>query len=230
MLDALITINNTINDYLEQLCQAYYDKLTTNSDNWKEVTLADFGDVVGGATPSKSHSDYYTHYSGIPWITPKDLSDGACKFISRGSIDITQAGYNSCSVKIMPKGTILYSSRAPIGYIAISRNEVTTNQGFKSIVPKEPNHLAYLYYYLKLNSELIHGLASGSTFLEISGSAMKSVPVPKPDEDLLSRFGNFCIRIFKYQEILEQEEKMLEKLRNTLLSRLMNQDVGFTDK
>ena len=203
--------------------------MTTNSDDWKEVTLADFGDVVGGATPSKSHSEYYTNH-GISWITPKDLSDNTRKFISRGGIDITQSGYDSCSVKTMPRGTILYSSRAPIGYIAITKNEITTNQGFKSIVPKNPNHLAYLYYFLKSNSELIQGLASGSTFLEISGSSMKSVPIPRPGDDLLNSFGNYCTRIFEFQEMLEQEIKTLEEVRDLLLRHLMKQDVYSEDK
>ena len=197
--------------------------MTTYFEDWKEVTLADFGNVVGGATPSKTHSEYYTNH-GIPWITPKDLSDNKRKFISKGGIDITQSGYDSCSVKSIPRGTIVYSSRAPIGYIAITKNEMTTNQGFKSIVPKNPNHLAYLYYYLKSNSELIQGLASGSTFLEISGSSMKSVPIPRPDEDLLAVFGNNCTRIFEYQEMLEQEIKTLEEVRDLLLRHLINQD------
>ena len=212
-----------INDYLEQLCQTYYDNFMTYSDNWDEVTLDNFGDIVGGATPSKSQSEYYTN-EGIPWITPKDLSDNTFKFVSRGSVDITQSGYDSCSVKIIPKGTILYSSRAPIGYIAITKNEVTTNQGFKSIVPKKPSYLAYLYYYLKSNSELIEGLASGSTFLEISGSSMKSVPIPQPDDDLLDQFSKYCTQIFGYQELLEHEIKTLGEVRDLLLSQIMNKD------
>ena len=139
-----------------------------------------------------------------------------------------QSGYDSCSVKTMPRGTILYSSRAPIGYIAITKNEITTNQGFKSIVPKNPNHLAYLYYFLKSNSELIQGLASGSTFLEISGSSMKSVPIPRPGDDLLNSFGNYCTQIFEFQEMLEQEIKTLEEVRDLLLRHLMKQDVYIT--
>ena len=208
------------NDYLEQLCEALYDEMMSNSVFCSTTTLHDYGKIVGGATPSKSESKYYTEF-GIPWITPKDLSENRSKFVSRGNIDITKSGYNSSSVQLLPKGSILYSSRAPIGYIAISKNEITTNQGFKSVVPNKPEYLAFLYYYLKLNYDLIQGLASGSTFLEISSSSMKSIPIPKIDENLMVQFGQHCNQIFAYQEILEDEVHRLYEIKVGLLQELL---------
>lgn len=97
----------------------------------------------------------------------------------------------------MPAGTILFSSRAPIGYIAIAQNEVTTNQGFKSVIPNENISTAYMYFLLKNLLPTIEGMASGSTFKEISGAAMKSVPTVMPDADIIRLFSSFCELVFK---------------------------------
>ena len=97
---------------------------------WKVGKLGDLGEIVGGSTPSKSKPEYYTTH-GIAWLTPKDLSTSKAKFTSRGEIDITDEGYKSTSTKLMPRGSVLFSSRAPIGYLTIAKNEICTNQGFK---------------------------------------------------------------------------------------------------
>lgn len=193
-------------------------------EEWKVGKLSDIGTIVGGSTPSKVKQGYYTN-NGIAWITPKDLSNDKSKFISHGEIDITELGFENSSAIKMPKGTVLYSSRAPIGYIAISKNEVTTNQGFKSVVPNENIGNAYIYYFLKSNFELIDNMASGSTFKEISGTAMKNVPVLIPDDKTVSNFQTFCNSIFEQQEVLEEENKKLSNLRDTLLPKLMNGEI-----
>ena len=219
-----------INENLEQQCYAFYhEKFVANAKtDWTEGTVADFGNVVGGSTPSKAKSEYYTE-RGIAWITPKDLSNDKSKFISRGDIDITALGFKNSSASIMPKGTVLFSSRAPIGYIAIANNEVTTNQGFKSIVPEEPFSTAYIYFFLKDNIETIENMASGSTFKEISGSAMKTVPAFLPDKETLHLFNEFCKPIFEQQELLEIENRTLASLRDSLLPKLMSGEIGVSD-
>ncbi|CDF30119.1 putative uncharacterized protein [Methanoculleus sp. CAG:1088] len=214
-----------INANLEGLCQLKYAELFDNVlQDCEDVTLSFYGDVVGGSTPSKSMSSYYTD-KGIAWLTPKDLSENKSKFISRGNIDITDSGFSNSSTKLMPKGTILYTSRAPIGYIAIAKNEITTNQGFKSIVPNKDCYRSFIYYYLKNNFDLINGLASGSTFMEISGSSMKTVPIPKIPLDAAIDFESFCKDIFDYQEQLESEIEQLTKVRNYLLPKLMSGEI-----
>ena len=225
-LDEKIEVNQKINENLEQQAQLLFlDTFIKNiSSEWKNGNVSDLGTVVGGATPSKAKSEYYTE-NGIAWITPKDLSLDKSKFISKGQIDITEIGFKSCSVKIMPKGTVLFSSRAPIGYIAISSNEVTTNQGFKSIIPHEHIGTPYVYFFLKHNLNLIENMASGSTFKEISGSIMKNIPAIIPDEESLSKFNDFCNPIFKKQEDLEHENSILSKIRDTLLPKLMNGEI-----
>ena len=198
LLDEKIQLKNRINENLEQQAQAYLDELfAVNADpNWSECTLSDIGSVVAGGTPSKSKPEYYAD-QGIAWITPKDLSVNKSKFISHGENDISELGFSKSSAAKMPAGTILFSSRAPIGYIAIAQNEVTTNQGFKSVIPNENISTAYMYFLLKNLLPTIEGMASGSTFKEISGAAMKSVPTVMPDADIIRLFSSFCEPVFK---------------------------------
>ena len=198
LLDEKIQLNNRINENLEQQAQAYFDELfVVNADpNWSECTLSDIGSVVAGGTPSKSKPEYYAD-QGIAWITPKDLSVNKSKFISHGENDISELGFSKSSAAKMPVGTILFSSRAPIGYIAIAQNEVTTNQGFKSVILNENISTAYMYFLLKNLLPTIEGMASGSTFKEISGATMKSVPTVMPDADIIRLFSSFCEPVFK---------------------------------
>ena len=147
--------------------------------DWKECTLSDLGTVVGGATPStKDPSNYES--GTIAWITPKDLSTHTERFISYGERNITEKGLKSCSAQIMPKNSVLFTSRAPIGYVAIASNECCTNQGFKSIVPNENTDFMFLYYLLKFNKDNIENMGSGTTFKEVSGSTMKNIKVKVP--------------------------------------------------
>lgn len=220
-----IEVFKTINDNLETMCQAKYEDLIQDLEiSGLKCNLSDLGDIVGGGTPSKSIPEYYCE-SGIPWITPKDLSINKSKFISKGNIDLTKLGLNNSGAKIMPRGSILYTSRAPIGYIAISKNDVCTNQGFKSIIPKKPYYRSFIYYYLKNNINLVNGVATGSTFLEISGTAMKRLPIIKPSNEEAESFESFCKPFFKEQELLEAKTKQLLAVRNYLLSKLMTGEI-----
>lgn len=143
-------------------------------------TIADIGTVVGGATPSTKKEENYDGGT-IAWITPKDLAGFSGRFISCGERNITEIGLNSCSTQIMPKHTVLFSSRAPIGYIAIAANEVCTNQGFKSVIPNDNMDYMFLYYLLKYNKENIESLGSGTTFKEVSGSIMRGIQIKVPE-------------------------------------------------
>ncbi len=148
---------------------------------WKECTIGDIGTVVGGATPSTKNSENYENGT-IPWITPKDLSNFSGRFISGGERYITQKGLSSCSTQLMPKNTVLFSSRAPIGYVAIAENEICTNQGFKSVIPNEETDYMFLYYLLKYSKDSIENMGSGTTFKEVSRNTMKKIPVRVPVE------------------------------------------------
>ena len=142
------------------------------------VKLSDIGEVVGGATPSTKNPDNYD--GNIAWITPKDLAGYNKVYISKGERNITELGFKSCSTKILPKNSVLFSSRAPIGYVAISENDLCTNQGFKSIIPNNKIDYKFLYYLLKHNKNYIASKGSGSTFKEVSGSVMKGIELSIP--------------------------------------------------
>ncbi len=223
ILDEKIAINRAINDNLEQQAQALFQELfITNTDpSWETGTISNLGTVIGGSTPSKARPEYYTK-NGIAWITPKDLSINRSKFITHGESDITELGLKNSSATVMPEGTVLFSSRAPIGYIAIAAGNITTNQGFKSVVPNAEIGTAYVYYYLKQNLSMIERLASGSTFKEVSGGTMKSVPAIVPDSKTIQEFNNFCLPIFEQQKVLETQNRTLAGLRDSLLPKLMS--------
>jgi len=135
--------------------------------------------IVGGGTPRTNDPSNYEG-GDIPWITPADLSGYTEKYIARGSRNITEKGLSGSSARLMPAGTVLLSSRAPIGYVAIASQPVSTNQGFKSFVLPDGVDSSYLYHYLKRAKDLIVDLASGTTFLEISGTNATLVPLPLP--------------------------------------------------
>lgn len=223
VIDEKIELNTDINKNLELQMDALYTDLFVRNANpsWKSGSISDLGDVIGGSTPSKKVDAYYTDH-GIAWITPKDLSQDHSKFFSHGEIDITEQGLSNSSAVMMPAGTVLFSSRAPIGYIAIAANELCTNQGFKSVVPKSEIGTAFVYCFLKANLPTIENMASGSTFKEVSGSTMKSVPAIIPDFKAIAKFNVFAEPLLSEQKNLEAENRHLAAVRDSLLPRLMS--------
>ena len=131
----------------------------------KKYKLEELGEIVGGSTPSTK--DINNYGEDIAWITPKDLANYDEIYISKGERNISKKGFKSCSTKMLPKNSILFTSRAPIGYIAISKIELCTNQGFKSIIPNEKVNYLFLYYLLKYKKDYIENFGTGTTFKEI---------------------------------------------------------------
>ena len=230
VLDEKIKNNNRINRNLLAMSKAYFEELFVRKalPNWKVGTLSEIGTIVAGGTPSKMKEEYYTD-CGIAWITPKDLSVDKSVFISHGEKDITELGLKKSSAIMMPAGSVLFSSRAPIGYIAIAANDVTTNQGFKSVVPKENVGTAYIYFLLQQLLPTIESMASGSTFKEISGSAMKIVPTVIPDDDALTTFDEFCKPMMKQIQKNEQASRYLVELRDSVLPKLMSGEIDISE-
>ncbi len=145
---------------------------------WRWATMGEVARVVGGSTPKTSEPSYWG--GDIPWITPDDLSGFTGKYIERGRRSITKAGYDSCSTQMVPAGTVLFTSRAPIGYVAIARNPVCTNQGFKSFIVGQEVDAEYAYWYLRATTDLARSMGSGTTFRELSGKAAARLPIPLP--------------------------------------------------
>lgn len=145
---------------------------------WEVKKLKDIGKISSGGTPSTSNDNNFG--GNIAWITPADLTGYKDKFISKGKRNLSEEGLKNSSAKILPKGTILFSSRAPIGYVAIAQNEISTNQGFKNLTPNESAISEYVYYYLLGSKNLAEQSASGTTFKEISATAFSNLPIPLP--------------------------------------------------
>lgn len=185
---------------------------------WIECKISDIGTVVGGATPSTKKPENYENGT-IAWITPKDLSTFSGRYIQHGERNITETGLKSCSTQLLPKNTVLFSSRAPIGYVAIAANDVCTNQGFKSVIPNENTNPLFLYYLLKYNKDKIEGMGSGTTFKEVSGNTMKNIVVSVPtdkkvQERISSMLGSIDDKIEENERInnnLEQQAQALFK-------------------
>ena len=239
-LDAKIETNNKLNEKLEEMAQAIFKSWFVDFEpfknqpfhktelgmipkGWEVGIFEDIANIVGGGTPSKQKQEYYTE-DGIAWLTPKDLSLVNKKFTSKGAIDITKLGYEKSSAKLMPKGSVLFSSRAPIGYITIAKNEICTNQGFKSAVPQKAG-TAFIYYLLKNKTPEIENMATGSTFKEASGTLMKTLRIIIPIKEVLDNFEKIMEPIFNMQLSVEEENDRLASLRDTLLPRLMSGEI-----
>lgn len=247
-IERKMTNNRKQNDLLEKLAKQLYDYWFVQFDfpdengrpykssggamvyddqlkreipkGWECKKLLEVSEIVNGATPSTSDPDNYG--GDIMWITPKDLSDQGQKFVFHGARPITQKGYDSCSTSMLPVGTVLMSSRAPIGLFAIAQTEVCTNQGFKSFVPKEETDGMYLYYYLKLHIKQIEQLGTGTTFKEVSRDDLKGLPILYvSDRALYSKWVEEVKPLFELQANLQQENERLQEQRNMLLPLLM---------
>ena len=192
---------------------------------WKDGTLNDLGQIVGGSTPSTTNPNNFTA-TGTPWITPYDLSGNqGNKFITRGAQDVSDEGVKDASLKKYPAGTVLLSSRAPIGYMSIARIELTTNQGFKSFISTNGYSTAFIYYTVKNALKTVTQCASGSTFKEVSSTVLKTVIITLPKSDVIGQFSSTVEPIFRRQDLLEQENQHLTQLRDWLLPMLMNGQV-----
>ncbi len=229
-IEKKINNNISINNNLENQLHLYYRMLFKENpkDNWKLGNLEDLGKIIGGGTPSKKVSQYYS-CDGIPWITPKDLSKNQSKFIARGATDISEEGLNNSSAVLMPKGSVLFSSRAPIGYIAIAKNKLSTNQGFKSVIPYENFGTTLVYCFLKDNLQIIDSLSSGSTFNEVSTKTMKNIPALIPDIETVSEFRNYADKVLKLQEQFEEQIFKLNTVKEFLLIKLLSGELDVSN-
>lgn len=180
-------------------------------EGWEWKKMSEISDVIGGGTPRSNNMDFYEN-GIIPWITPADLSGYKSVYISQGARNITELGLASSSAKLLPKDTVLFTSRAPIGYVAIAENPIATNQGFKSfVVHKEKILPKFVYWWLKGNKSLAESYASGTTFLEISSSKCKELPIPLPPLAEQNRI------VEKLDAVLSRIDTAIDELQQSLV-------------
>lgn len=178
-------------------------------ENWCWTRLGKITNVVGGGTPSSSKKEYYDNGT-IPWLSPADLSGYSDIYISRGQKNITELGLSKSSARLMPKDTVLLSSRAPIGYVAIASNSISTNQGFKNFLPSDAFYSRFLYWYLKSSKSLLESYASGTTFLELSGSKASMVEFPLPPLPEQKRI------VYRIESLFAKLDEAKEKIQQVL--------------
>ena len=251
-LDKKIAINRAINQNLEAMAKQLYHYWFVQFDfpneegkpykssggemvwneklkrdipiSWEIKLIDDVAEIYNGSTPSTINE---LNYGGdIVWITPKDLSDQKQKFVYKGERNISQVGYDSCSTHLLPSNTILMSSRAPIGLLAIAKTELCTNQGFKSFVPKSGNTAIYLYYYLQYHIRQIEQLGTGTTFKEVSREDILKFPMLKPSDNVLNLWEEMVSALNDRQLEIQKENESLTKQRDELLPLLMNGQVS----
>ncbi len=188
---------------------------------WMFKRVEQIGKIVAGGTPSTKIDEYWN--GDIPWLTPADLSSFSGIYISRGSIDISELGLRKSSAVMLPTNTVLLSSRAPIGYVALAKNPIATNQGFKSVICNEDIvNCYYLFYFFKMNKSLLESFGSGATFLELSAKGLSRMKILIPSFDIQNKFGKFISKIADEVDMLQQQNQNLIKQRDYLLPRLMS--------
>lgn len=181
---------------------------------WRQYKLGEIADIVGGSTPP---TDDPSNFDGdVPWLTPKDLAGPHDRYVSRGQRNLSQKGLASCSAQLLPAGTILLTSRAPIGYVAIAKNPIATNQGFRNLIPRPGFDSEFIYYWVKANVERLKQHANGSTFQEITGSALAQIPIvvpPLPEQRAIAHIlGTLDDKIELNRRMSETLEAMAQAL------------------
>ena len=180
--------------------------------SFPKMKLGECAEIHSGSTPRTNNPDFWD--GDITWVTPKDLSKLKSKFISKTESKITQLGFDSCSTKLLPENSVLFSSRAPIGHVAINTIPMCTNQGFKSFVPKaDLLDSQYLYYWLKANKEYLQDLGVGATFKEISKTVIANVEIPLPP---LAEQRRIASILDQADELRQKRQQAIEKLDQLL--------------
>lgn len=192
--------------------------------SWKECKLGDIAEIIGGGTPRTSNNEFWN--GNIPWLTPRDLTGYSKVYISHGERFITESGLKNSSAKLMPKGSVLLTSRAPIGYVVIAENEICTNQGFKSLVPNfEILNNEFLYYWLKSNTDYLQQLGTGTTFAEISGSVVKNIDISLPPLEEQKAIAEVLSSLDDKIDLLHRQNHTLESFAQTLFRQWFIEEV-----
>jgi type I restriction enzyme S subunit len=188
----------------------------TNND-WQYYKVSDFADVISGGTPKTEVSEYWN--GNVPWITPKDLSNYNVREISRGERNISLEGLKNSSARLLPPRTVLLTSRAPVGYLAIAKNELTTNQGFKNLIVKNGFSPEFIYYLLLNNVDYLKLQASGSTFQELTASTLRNLEFLLPEYAVQKEIAIILGNIDDKIELLREQNKTLEAIAQAIYKR-----------
>jgi len=223
-LDDKIDLLHRQNKTLENLAQTLFRQwfIEEADEGWEEKPLSDFGDVICGKTPSKKKPEYYN--GTVPFIKIPDMHGNT--FIFNTTDTLTEEGSNSQKNKLLPPKSICVSCIATVGLVSINIIESQTNQQINSIIPKEDNYRYYLYLFMKLSYDLLHAMASGGTAtLNLNTGNFQKMNILKPNDKSLDDFHTLVEPQFNKIFANQQQIKTLENLRDTLLPKLMSEEV-----
>jgi len=157
------------------------------ASNWRNLCIDEMAQVIGGGTPKTDVTRYWN--GAVPWLTPKDLANHGGRYIEHGERMLSDEGLANSSAKLLPAGAVLLTTRAPVGYVAIARRALATNQGFRSLVPRPGFVSEFLYYLLATHTEYLRRHAGGTTFQELTGSTLRTLTFRVPDEQTQLRIA-----------------------------------------
>lgn len=234
--DDLIQTNQQRIALLEEAAQRLYDEWFVKlrfpnheqvpvvdgvPEGWERVTFADICESVGGGTPSTKVNEYWEN-GDVSWVTPTDITRLSSLILLDTEKKITQKGLKDSSAKMLPANTILMTSRASIGYFGLIDRPVCTNQGFISIIPNNDIDRMFILFNLKSRLEEIDGLATGSTFKELSRRVFRAMSITLPTIELRQFFSDFVLPLFEQMRTITQQNQKLAQARDALLPRLMS--------
>ncbi|WP_148629491.1 restriction endonuclease subunit S [Bacillus sp. E214] len=219
----------TIEELVEEVILPEDEQRFDIPENWLWTRIGALTDVIGGGTPKSTKEEYYENGT-ISWITPADLSGYQDMYIHKGKRNITELGLKESSAKVLPAHTVLLSSRAPIGYVAIASKELCTNQGFKSFVPSNAFYPKYLYWYLKFSKAYLESIASGSTFKELSAAKCKEIVLPLPPKNEQKRIADKVERLLskidEAKQLIEEAQQSFELRRAAILDKAFHGELS----
>ena len=192
-------------------------------EGWSWTSIEDIAEVTGGGTPPANDPRNFAESEGIPWVTPADLTGYEGTYIGRGRRNLSERGYKSSAAKLLPAGAVLFTSRAPIGYCAIAANPMATNQGFKSLTLFGGISGEFVRYYLKWSKPFLESLASGTTFLELSGSKFGRAPLPLPplaeQKRIVAKLDSLIAKSARARSELTRIENLVARYKQAVLSK-----------
>ncbi len=193
---------------------------------WEVVRLGDISEVTGGGTPSTSIKEYWG--GAIPFVIPTDITNLKNNFLEQTANYITELGLKNSSAKVIPEGAILLTSRATIGFCAINKVPMTTNQGFASLICKDEVHNQYFLYYLRFVRNKLESLASGSTFKEVSKTSLRKLKIPLPPLPEQQKIAEILSTV---DEAIQKTNEIIQKtqeLKKGLMQQLLIRGIGHT--
>jgi len=209
---------------VEALFKSYLRDAYKGDKNWKTVALGDICTIVNGGTPKSEVSEYWD--GDLNWITPKEMGKLTTREITNTERKITEKGIKNSSAKLLPINSVILSSRAPIGHLAINKSLMATNQGCKGLVPSERLNYEYLYYFLSHSKQLLNDMGSGTTFKELSGSKLSTVEIPLPNltiqQDIISKINKISSEVSKLNNLYENKLSDLLFFKQSILKQAFN--------